>query len=237
MAGEVTTPMLPCGSIDEIEDFYSMLGFSRTYRRLRPNPYLVVRLEDVDLHFYGLADFDPAGSHSSCLVSVPDVVALFDSFAAGMRAAHGKLLVTGIPRMTRPRKRKNSGGRTGFSVVDPAGNTIRFFPARQRTTTGTDPTSRLGTALENAIVLGDSKGDERQAAKIPDGALCREQESASPVELVEALAYRAELAVRLDDTSGVDAALARIEATGLTAADREGLGDALVIAHDLGRSR
>lgn len=52
-------------------------------------------------------DFDPADSYGSCIVSVPDVGALHASFAAGLRAAYGKVPVAGIPRMTRPRKRKN----------------------------------------------------------------------------------------------------------------------------------
>ena len=57
------------------------------------------------------------------LVNVPDTAALYRSFAAGMRAEYGKLLVSGIPRVTRPpRKRKNAG------VVDPGGNWIRIFP-------------------------------------------------------------------------------------------------------------
>jgi hypothetical protein len=40
MANEMTVPLLPCGSIDVIADFYRVLGFRSTYRQLRPNPYL-----------------------------------------------------------------------------------------------------------------------------------------------------------------------------------------------------
>ena len=48
VAGEVTIPILPCGTIDEIADFYRMLGFAVSYRQTRPNPYTVVRREDIE---------------------------------------------------------------------------------------------------------------------------------------------------------------------------------------------
>lgn len=119
MANELTIPLLPCPSIDEIASFYEMLGFEITYRQTRPNPYVAVRREDVNLHFFGMDDYDPAQSYSSCLVIVTDTSELFEAFAAGMRSVHGKLLVSGIPRMTRPRSRNDRY--TGFTVVDPGG--------------------------------------------------------------------------------------------------------------------
>ncbi|SHF14909.1 VOC family protein [Streptoalloteichus hindustanus] len=121
-----------------------------------------MRREDLQLHFFGLEDFDPEKSYGTCLVYVEDTGALYESFAAGMRAAHGKVLVSGIPRMTRPRRRKNTGATSGFSVLDPGGNWIRFFAADgddSEDEPREEPTSKLGKALENAIVLGDSKVD------------------------------------------------------------------------------
>ena len=35
-------PMLPCGDIDTIAEFYVALGFKVTYRQTKPNPYLAV---------------------------------------------------------------------------------------------------------------------------------------------------------------------------------------------------
>ncbi|UOX89600.1 hypothetical protein MUY14_02860 [Amycolatopsis sp. FBCC-B4732] len=189
MAGEVTTPLLPCGDVDEIAEFYAMLGFERTYRQLRPNPYVAVRREDLHLHFFGMPGFDPEQSYGTCLVQVPDIGALFEAFAAGMRAAHGKLLVKGIPRMTRPRVRKNMGGLTGFSVVDPGGNWIRIVSREQASLA----TTKLGRALENAVVQGDSRGDVAQAAKILSAALERERASAPAADVAAAEAYLAEL--------------------------------------------
>lgn len=72
MADEKTVPCLPCRSIDEIEEFYGALGFTRTHYQVRPNPYVALQPEDLHLHFFGIPDFDPADSYGSCLVIVPD---------------------------------------------------------------------------------------------------------------------------------------------------------------------
>ncbi len=236
MADEVTVPLLPCASIDDIAEFYRALGFERTYRQTRPNPYMVLRREDLQLHFFGIPDFDPANSYGSCLVFVPDTGVLFESFAAGLREAYGKLPVSGIPRITRPRKRKNSDGLAGFTVVDPGGNWIRIFPAKGEDA-DSSATGKLAKAMENAVVLSDSKGDDKQAARILDGAINREQDSAPAVELVEALVYRAELAVRLGDAECANDLLARVAETNLADADRERLADALANAEDLRRAQ
>ncbi|MBG0831343.1 VOC family protein [Planomonospora sp. ID67723] len=244
MADEVTVPLLPCRSIDEIVEFYRALGFEPTYRQTRPNPYTALQREDLALHFFALDGFDPANSYGSCLVFVPDTGTLFESFAAGMRAAYGKLLVSGIPRMTRPRKRKNTGDLAGFTVVDPGGNWIRIFPSSGPVTRDEDRSgiagaeqSRIAKAMENAIVLGESRGDHRQAARILDATLARVQDSASAAELVEALVYRAELAMRLDDGERVDALLDRVRDVPLGEADREALAETLAGVRDLEQAR
>jgi hypothetical protein len=36
VANEITVPLLPCRSIDEMVDFYSLLGFRQTYYQLHP---------------------------------------------------------------------------------------------------------------------------------------------------------------------------------------------------------
>src|SRR5688572_11574125 len=124
MAGERTYPLLPCGDIDQAIAFYEALGFTRTYRQLAPNPYATVKREDLQIHLFGMPDFDPAQSYGSVLVGVPDVDALYQAFAAGLRAAYGKLPTVGFPRITRPRKK--FGTVSGFSVVDVGGNWLRI---------------------------------------------------------------------------------------------------------------
>ncbi|MGW4372290.1 VOC family protein [Streptomyces albidoflavus] len=234
MSGERTVPLLPCRSVDEIADFYTMLGFTRTYRQERPNPYVVVERDDLHLHFFGLPDFRPEDSYGTCLVVVDDIAEVFDAFAAGMRAVHGKLLVSGIPRMTRPRRRKNADGLTGFAVIDPGGNWIRFTAAADDAPAGSGSESGgLAGALHNAVVMGDSRGDHERAARLLDHALRRHEATAGPAELVEALAYRAELAARADDTPGVREFRARVERVTLDGAGRRASADALAALHDL----
>lgn len=256
MANEVTVPLLPCESIDEISEFYQALGFTVTHRQERPNPHLAIRREDFHLHFFGMPGFKAEDSYGTCLVTVEDIGALYAAFAEGMRAAHGKLLIAGIPRMTRPRKRKNSGDLSGFSIVDPGGNWIRIFQAASEPASVVEPASgaaepgdaiepasavepargpasKLARALENAIVLGESKGDHRQAAKILDATLARHDGDDELIELVQALVYRAELAVVLHDPDRANALLAQVRSLDLTEDDQRVLVDALQNADDL----
>jgi hypothetical protein len=233
MANEVTVPLLPCRSIDEIVAFYGVLGFSRTYYQLQPNPYVALQREDINLHFFGIPDFNPEDSYGSCLVIVPDTAALYRSFAAGMREVYGKLLVSGIPRMTRPRKRKNADNLTGFAVIDPGGNWIRVTAAKPVLTEPHSTSSKLASILQNAVVMGDSRGYDERAAEILDDALARHADTASAIELVEALAYRAELATRADDPATATDAIRRARRIRLTDAERAEIGETLASLIDL----
>jgi hypothetical protein len=233
MANEITVPLLPCRSIDEIVEFYTMLGFDQTYYQLRPNPCVGLQREDLQLQFFSMPDFRPDDSYGSCVVLVSDTGALFEAFAAGMRKAHGKLLVSGIPRMTRPRKRKNAEYHAGFTVIDPGGNWIRIMAAKPAPKEQETARSKLMKSLHSAVVMGDSNGNHVRAAQILDAALVRDQDTATTAELVEVLAYRAELALRAEDTTAARDALARARALTLSEAEREKLGETLAGLDDL----
>jgi catechol 2,3-dioxygenase-like lactoylglutathione lyase family enzyme len=235
MSGETTVPLLPCRSIDETSEFYRMLGFERTHHQTRPNPYIVMARDDWQLHFFGVDQLDPETTYGTCLVFVPDTGELWDAFAAGMRAAHGKVLVSGIPRMTRPRKRANTGNRAGFSVTDPSGNIIRIFPQQDDAEPTEAPQSRLGRTLVKAVILGESKGDTKQAARILDATLARGADDAPRTELVEALVYRAELAMREGDDANAAGLLKRVKDIELSEEDRSAAAAALAAADDLAR--
>jgi hypothetical protein len=172
MAAPRAIPMLPCSDIDEIAAFFVALGYRVTYRQRKPNPYLALTGHGFELHYYGLDGHTPTTSHSTCGIVVDDTGPIWQELAAGLRASYGRLPVAGFPRITRPRPRKNAGGLTGFSLVDPAGNWIRFMRGGEPEEPGPD-LSRLGEALRNAIVLADSHGDVGQAEKILRGALTR----------------------------------------------------------------
>ena len=233
MANEITVPLLPCRDIDEIVEFYAILGFTKTYYQALPNPYVALKREDINLHFFGMPDFKPEDSYGSCLVIVSDTGELYRAFADGMRAARGKLLVSGIPRMTRPRKRKNADNHSGFAVIDPGGNWIRINAAKPEADAPDAVQGKLAKSLLSAVVMGDSAGYDLRAAQILDAALERDKDSASTTDLVEALAYRAELALRLDDTAGAAGALARAKSVNLSEADRDKLAETLASLEDL----
>jgi hypothetical protein len=198
-----TIPLLPCADIDQIDGFFSVLGFRVTYRQLRPYACLALAGHGFDLQYYGLDGHTPESSHSSCLVIVDDTEPIWELFAADLRRHYGRLPISGFPRITRPRARKNADGRSGFSLVDPAGNWIRFFrgdePESPSTETPSTETSRLGAAFQNAVVLADSKGDDAQAAKILRGALTRA--TAGDPSLSHARDFLNELDERLRDST------------------------------------
>jgi hypothetical protein len=59
-------------------------------------------------------------------------------------------------------------------VVDPGGNWLRIFPDADASAPASPRSAgKPARALDNAVVLADSRGDPAQAAKILDGALAR----------------------------------------------------------------
>ncbi|WUJ06387.1 VOC family protein [Actinoplanes sp. NBC_00393] len=212
-------------------EFYTALGFRTTYRQTRPNPYIAMQREDLHLGFFGMPEFEPENSYSTCVVLVKDIEGLHRAFAEGLRERFGRVPLAGIPRMTRPRARKNNGGVTGFSVVDPGGNWIRISALRP--VAAPEQGGRLASAMENAVVLADSKGDHQQAARILDASLRKAGPDEDPVVLVEVMAYRAELAVTLDDPDTARAVLKRAGEVELDPDQRERAAEALAQAEEL----
>jgi hypothetical protein len=239
VSAETVIPTLPCRHLDDVLPFYAALGFDVTYRQERPNPYAAVRRGGIELHFFGLPEFDPAESMGGAIVLVPDTAALHAQFAAGLRAAFGKLPVSGIPRMTRPRRMQ--GTRGGFMVVDPGGNWLRI--SRERTETDDDldggpqdrpapEEGRLARAVAAAARQADSHGDEAAGIRILETGLARHP-GAPPVQRLPALVYLAELRVRTGDPAAAAAALAEVRALELPESDRRALTTDLAAAAEL----
>lgn len=224
MANERTYPCLPCGDLDESIAFYESIGFKRTYRQVRPNPYAVVGLEDIQIHLFGIEGFDPADSYGTVIVAVPDPDSLYRDFAAGLRKTHGKLPVAGIPRILRPRKKY--GTVRGFSVVDPGGNWLRISRlGESEEEDSAEKAEGLTQIIYVAARLGDAHGDEVLALKTLESGLTRFGEAAKAIELARAYLYRAELAVRTGNRELAQSSLAAAESLELADDERAALAD------------
>ena len=231
MANDRTYPCLPCRDIDEAITFYEALGFTRTYRQLKPNPYAVVAREEIQIHLFGMEDFDPADSYGSVIVVVPDPDALYQAFASGLRKAYKKLPAAGIPRILRPRKK--FGTVRGFSVVDVGGNWLRISKLGDKEPEeGEEKTTGLAGILEVAARLGDAHGDEAKALKTLENGLKRFPDAPLP-DLARALLYRAELAVRLHDMALARSSLSSVLALELSEEDQAMIGDELAQTSEL----
>lgn len=235
MRTERTIPGLPCRDLDDVLPFYTALGFEVTYRQQRPNPYAAVRRGGIELHFFGVPGFDPADSMGSVVVLVPDTGELHAAFAAGLRAAFGKVPVAGIPRMTRPRIRQ--GAPRGFSVVDPGGNWLRIST---HSDTDGEPNEepapsegRLARAVATAARQADSHGDVATAIQVLENGLARHAD-APAVQRLPALVYLAELRLRTGEPAAAATLLAEVDALDLSPADREAVSTDLATAAELG---
>ncbi len=221
MANERTYPCLPCRDLDPAIAFYETIGFRRTYRQLKPNPYAVVQRDDLQVHLFGMPDFDPAESYGSVIVVVPDPDALYQSFAGGLRSTYGKIPVAGIPRLLRPRKKY--GTVSGFSLVDPGGNWLRVSGTND-SEADERPASGLAKVVLTAARLGDAHGDDAKALRTLENGLARYPD-ASRFDYAKAMLYRAELAVRLGDQALAHESFAAATMAELTADERAQLAD------------
>jgi hypothetical protein len=227
---ETVIPCLPCRYLDDVLPFYAALGFDVTYRQERPNPYAAVRRDGIELHFFGIPEFDPSQSMGNVIVLVPDTEALHASFAAGLRAAFGKIPVSGIPRMTRPRRMQGTAG--GFMVVDPGGNWVRISRYKDDADEPDASEGRLARVVAAAARQADSHGDEEAGIRMLKIGLTRHAE-APDAQRLPALVYLAELRVRTGDRDSAAAVLAEVEAMKLSPDERESLAKDLATAAEL----
>lgn len=233
-------PALPCADVDEIAEFWTSLGLSVTYHQLRPNPYVALARNGINLHYFAMAGVDPEQSYSTCMIVVSDTAPLYARFSEGLRERYGRVPISGQPRITRPRQRANNAGLSGFSLIDPAGNWIRVSrrPDDQQQPRAVDDRGEwvssgggpLARAIENAVVVADSHGEEAQAQRTLAGALTRNAD-APVTDRARAWAYLAELRMRLDDPTGAQQAATEVQALArrpdLSPADQEVVARAL----------
>jgi hypothetical protein len=230
MRTETVIPCLPCRHLDDVVPFYEALGFDVTYRQERPNPYASVRRDGIELHFFGVPAFDPEESMGNVVVFSPDTELLHAAFAAGLRRAFGRIPVSGIPRMTRPRRMQGTAG--GFTVVDPGGNWVRISRYADDADEPDPSEGRLARVVATAARQADSHGDEAAGIRVLEIGLARHEE-APPAQRLPALVYLAELRMRTGDRDGAVASLAEAGALPLTGDEREALAKDLATAAEL----
>ncbi|TQJ23205.1 hypothetical protein FBZ33_3470 [Micromonospora sp. A202] len=217
---ETTLPLLPCPAPEETLAFWQALGFEVTYKQLKPYVYLALQWSGFQLH-YGPApkDLDPAKETSGgCLVMVDAVAPYHATFAETMRRSYGKVLVKGLPRMTRYR-----AGASRFSIVDPSGNTITFIQRDEPEDLeygGSAELQGLARVLDNARILREFKMDDRAAYRALDSGMRRRADEAPVVEQAMALAALIELSVALGKAERVPEWGARLQALTLTEPER-----------------
>ncbi|KWT60518.1 bleomycin resistance protein [Streptomyces albus subsp. albus] len=238
---ETVIPILPCPSIDELLDFYRVLGFEVTSYQKSPNPYCGVRLRGIELQFFGMKSYDPTASYSTCYVLTDDVDGLHAAFRANLKTAYGKVPTRGLPRIGA--LKDMAYGLRQFLMTDPGGNCIRIGqPIAASFDYPAVPKERYARALHQATLLGESKGDHAAAARIIDRALEDERDApdseAAPagptaLQLFQLLVLRAETAAQLDGSTAAVPWLDRADAVELDAAERESVRDALRRAAEL----
>ncbi|MFC5663377.1 bleomycin resistance protein [Kitasatospora misakiensis] len=231
---ESTVPILPCQSLAPVLEFYTALGFEVTLHQKSPNPYAVVQRGGIQLHFFGMKQYDPGASYSTCLVRTDDVDALHAAFQDGLRSAYGRVPTRGLPRLG-PVGDTSHGVRQ-FLMTDPGGNCVRICqPIRADQRHRPSPEEPFAKALHHAALFADSKEDPAAAARVLDRALESPDGPPTPVLLFRILALRADLAHRLADGVSAEAYTRRADAVAaeLTTEERESVRDELKRLADL----
>lgn len=218
---ETIVPLLPCFAVDETLAFWRALGFTVTWEQRRPYVYLAFRWSGFDLHYgRGPDGADPKQERTGgCLVMVDTVAPYHARFTAAMRTAYGKVLVQGLPRITRYR-----AGASRFTIMDPSGNSIVFIRRDEPEGLeygGSKQLAGLAKVLDNARILREFKTDDRAAFRALNSGLRRHGAGASPVEQAMALAALIELSSVLDEPERVPEWGERLRLIPLGAAERE----------------
>ncbi|TDC24858.1 glyoxalase [Streptomyces sp. 8K308] len=225
-------PVLPCANPEETLAFYRALGFEATYQQTRPYLYLALVWSGVEVHF-GRAPqgHDPAREDGGCLVMVDEVAPYHAALTQAMRAAYGKVLTKGLPRITRFRP-----GQTRFTLVDPSGNSLIFIQRDEPAELeygGSKELQGVARALDNARIFREFKNDDRAAFRTISSALRRHGDTAPALDRALALATLIELATALNEQDKIEAWARELERIDLTDAERKRVAAELRHAEDL----
>ncbi len=112
-----TIPILASRDVDETAAFYARLGFDLRARYEDFGPaYLVLRRDDVELHFVHSQDADPADASGGCYLRLEDAQGVYDEWEP-----------LGLAEIRPPQDMP--WGMREFFLVDPSGNLLRIGTA------------------------------------------------------------------------------------------------------------
>ncbi|MBE2999007.1 glyoxalase [Nocardiopsis sp. HNM0947] len=226
-ANEAVVPVLGCVDADATVDFYRMLGFRVEHDQRRPYFYMALGWSGLHVHFVDAPKgTDPAKEEGGiALVMVDDVAAYHAEFVAGMRAARGKVLARGVPRITRFRT-----GSSRFTLVDPNGNSLLFIQRDEPEELeygGSPELEGLGRSLDEVRILREYKTDDAHAYRRAKSGFKRHGADAPAVERARMLAVLVELGTAVgEDPEVIRGRLEELDAIELTGEEQaEAAGD------------
>lgn len=114
---KTTAPILPARDFDQTAAFYARIGFRET-GRWEDMGYLILVMDQVELHFFGHPELDPQTSFAAAYVRTDDVNAL---------SAH--VMSLGLPSEGAPRAQAAEDkpwGMRELTIVDPNGTLLRI---------------------------------------------------------------------------------------------------------------
>ena len=218
---ETTVPGLHTHDPQATLDFYESLGFEVTWKQFRPYVYLAFRWSGFEPHYSAAPKgLDPAQENTGgALVMVDAVAPYHEAITDAMRAAHGKVLSRGLPRVTRFRP-----GASRFTLMDPSGNSLIFI--RRDEPEGLDyggspELEGIARALDQARNFREFKNDDLAAYRHLKSALRRHAETAPAVERALAHATLVELSLALDDPERARAWRTELASVELTEEERQ----------------
>ncbi|MGF6927542.1 hypothetical protein QFZ48_003042 [Chitinophaga sp. W2I13] len=212
----ITTPILPCTSIEETLAFWEELGYRITYKLTRPYQYGILERGGYELHFARVKGMDAAVNYyGGCLVAVTDARAVYLEFTKKLKASLGRVPNTGIPRISRMKP-----DATRFTLTDVSGNSIIFVSFGEKDeevwqNADNKDQSPLQKSIAVATRFRDYKNDDMAAAKTLDVALARPGNEAN-TDIAEALMIRIELAGSLNEPNRTAACRSQLEAIPLS---------------------